>query len=339
MKQAFRHATTLAMILAAAAAGAALGCAADEGPADPAARGEDAPPPAGPGDPAVALEPHPSGAGSDGASRSPGGALPRLGRTCGTRSPTKEEAEAAAARLKETEALAGASALPPAVIVVPVAFHVINKGPGVANGDLTQQMLDDQIAVLNESFAGLTGGAASKFQFEIVSVDRTTNVDWYHMDIDSAIEYEAKSALRVGGPETLNIYTAAIGSGLLGWAMFPDWYEDDPVSDGVVLLNGSLPGGDADPYNLGDTATHEVGHWLHLYHTFQGGCGKHNDHVYDTAAEASPTFGCPASRDTCGTVGADPIQNFMDYTDDACMFAFTTGQADRMFWSWQTYRR
>jgi hypothetical protein len=268
-----------------------------------------------------------------------GGAPGIVGRGCGTHTPTREEAELVEERIQETKELGGLSADPPAVITVPVAFHIINKGPGIINGDIPQQWVDDQITVMNESFAGLTGGALTRFQFQLVSVDRTTNADWYNMDIDSPEEYEAKAALRAGGPETLNIYTANIGSGLLGWATFPEWYEFDPYSDGVVLLSGSLPGGDVDPYNLGDTGTHEVGHWLHLYHTFQDGCDKFNDYVNDTPTEGSPAFGCPAGRNTCGTAGLDPIENFMDYTEDACMYAFTVGQADRMFWSWQTYRR
>ncbi len=224
-------------------------------------------------------------------------------------------------------------------IVVPVAFHVINAGPTKAEGNVPQRMIDAQMRVLNESFSGATGGAPTPFTFQLVSVDRTTNPDWYTMGYGSKEEREAKSALRVGGPETLNIYTADLGGGFLGWATFPESYEQHPELDGVVILWRSMPRGGADPYDEGDTATHEVGHWLGLYHTFQGGCSRWGDYVEDTPAEKSPAFGCPVGRDTCTRKpGLDPIENFMDYSDDACMYAFTAGQAFRMNEAWAAFR-
>ena len=228
----------------------------------------------------------------------------------------------------------------PGSVTINVRFHVINQGAGIANGDITDQMIQNQIAVLNQAFNGTTGGFNSPFRFVLQSVDRTTNATWFNNLDDEAVEFAAKSALRQGGANTLNIYSANPGGGILGWAYFPDEYQQYPVYDGVVLLHSSLPGGSAAPYNLGDTATHEVGHWLGLYHTFQSGCAKSTgDFVWDTPSERSAAFGCPSRRRTCPRSGGyDPTTNFMDYTDDACMFKFSPGQSERMDLAAQLYR-
>jgi hypothetical protein len=218
-------------------------------------------------------------------------------------------------------------------VTVPVVFHVVSKGPGVENGDVPAKMLRDQIRVLNESFAGASGEQAANtpFRFDLMAVTRTVNARWFDAGIGSAAEREMKTALRVGGPDVLNVYVTNAGGVYLGWATFPQWYQQDPLMDGVVVLHSSLPGGSLAPYNEGDTATHEVGHWLGLYHTFQGGCGAiYNDFVADTPAERSPAFGCPAGRDTCPGPGVDPIENFMDYSDDFCMYRFSPNQSSRM---------
>jgi hypothetical protein len=212
--------------------------------------------------------------------------------------------------------------------------HVITDATGAGapkDGQIAQQM-----KVLNDAFAG-TG-----FAFALQATTTTANDAWYVATPGTPAEEQMKSTLRRGGPDDLNIYLNNMGDGLLGWATFPAWYESDPLMDGVVVLTDSLPRGAAVPYDEGDTATHEVGHWLGLYHTFQNGCSANatrgGDQVADTPAEKSPAFGCPVGRDTCQAPGLDPIRNFMDYTEDACMTEFTPGQATRMQAQWAAFR-
>jgi len=255
---------------------------------------------------------------------------------CGTPHPAAEEIAAIEARDAEFARLAGADVPLATTVTIPVYFHVINRGTGVSNGDITTQMINDQLAVLNAAYA------STPFQFNLVSVDRTTNATWFTGCYNSTTEMQFKNALRQGGANALNIYTCSPSSGILGYATFPSSYASNPKRDGVVLLYSSLPGGTAAPYNEGDTGTHEVGHWLGLYHTFQGGCTSTNDTVSDTPAERSPAYGCPTGRDSCSGrkyPGLDPIDNFMDYTDDYCMDRFTAGQTSRADTQWQLYRK
>jgi hypothetical protein len=215
---------------------------------------------------------------------------------------------------------------------IPVYIHVIRTGRTVEQGNVPNSWINDQIEALNLSYAGFYGGVDTGFRFELAGVDRTTNARWFNMTPGGEDEYKAKRALRRGGADALNIYTVD-GGRLLGWAYFPSGYASRPYVDGVIIAFASMPGSTIpgyEAYNLGFTATHEAGHWLGLYHTFQGGCNAKGDYVSDTPAEKGPAFGCQVGRDTCLASGLDPIHNYMDYSDDPCYFEFTGGQAERM---------
>jgi hypothetical protein len=214
---------------------------------------------------------------------------------------------------------------------VKVYFHVIRKGTTLAAGNIPNSMITAQINVLNAAYA------PSGWSFTLVSTTRTTNNTWFKAGPGTTAERQMKISLHRGTAKDLNLYTNSPGNSVLGWATMPFSYATNPKDDGVVVLFSSLPGGSAAPYNLGDTATHEVGHWFGLYHTFQGGCNS-ADKVGDTPAERSAAFGCPTGRDTCSSAGLDPITNFMDYTDDKCMFKFTNGQNNRIDGQFTTFR-
>ena len=221
---------------------------------------------------------------------------------------------------------------------ISVYVHVINNGSGISNGDVPDSQIASQINVLNAAYA--PGG----WQFNLAATDRTTNASWYTVTPGSTAETQMKNALRRGTADDLNLYTANLGQGLLGWATFPSGLCPQ-AEDGRRRrpLQQSLPGRQRRPRTTWATrATHEIGHWMGLYHTFQGGCAKQ-----DRGATASPTppprvggVRLPGrARHMHGQLaGIDPINNFMDYTDDACMDRFTAGQDTRMNQMFTAYR-
>ncbi|WP_241758815.1 zinc metalloprotease [Pyxidicoccus parkwayensis] len=210
-----------------------------------------------------------------------------------------------------------------------VYVHIIKSSTGT--GGVTTTQINNQISVLNAAYA------SAGFSFTLAGTDTTNNGTWYTCTGGSC-ETQMKNALHKGTADDLNLYTNNMGGGLLGWATFPWSYSGAPLMDGVVVLQSSLPGGSTTNYNLGDTATHEIGHWMGLYHTFQGGCASPGDSVSDTPPESTPASGCPTGRDTCSGGGLDPITNFMDYSYDSCMNTFSAGQISRMASMWSSYR-
>jgi Pregnancy-associated plasma protein-A len=221
---------------------------------------------------------------------------------------------------------------------VPVWFHVVTDGQA---GNLTRAQIAAQIRVLNNTFSAGEGGADAGFSFELAGVTRTTNAKWFNAGIGGA-EHDMKRALHRGGPDTLNFYSTTAGI-YLGWAYFPSIVDSSSQAylDGIVIDWESIPG-TSDRYegqfDQGETATHEVGHWLNLEHTFANGCGPKGDFVADTPPEKTPTSGCPEGKDTCPDPGLDPIHNYMDYSFDSCYTEFTDGQVQRMQDAWLFYR-
>jgi len=215
---------------------------------------------------------------------------------------------------------------------IPVYVHVMAGSSG--QGDVTDGQVADQVDVLNTTYAGAESGAAADtgFAFTLAGVDRYYNDTW-HRDGASRTY---RSQTRQGGADALNIWL--VDFAYLGEATFPWDYGSDPSVDGIRVQYSSLPGGSATGYNLGKTATHEAGHWLGLYHTFQGGCTTTNDEVSDTPAQGGPSSGCPVGADTCSLPGTDPVHNYMDYSNDACYDQFTPGQSSRMSQMWAAYR-
>ena len=244
------------------------------------------------------------------------------GRACGTADAPRDVTDAAQGRVRAQRSRSGLLGGQVGGII-DVAFHNITDG---AEGYVSRSTFIEQIRVMNQRYAG------SGFTFRLKSIDRVDRNSWFHMLPGNGNEKQAKMALAIDPAHTLNVYTCSPGKGLLGWAYFPftPGLTEDSFYHGVVIHYGSLPDGFIANYNLGLTLAHESGHYLGLFHTFQGGCVAPGDYIDDTPFEASPAFGCPVGRNTCPQEGDDPIHNYMDYTYDECYSEFTPLQVDWM---------
>lgn len=227
-----------------------------------------------------------------------------------------------------------------ATVTIPVVVNVLYR---TAAENVSLAQIQSQIDVLNRDFnatntdfnsyipaeyAGIKANVGITFTLQAVVRKATNKTSWRTND---DMKKSTKGGINPTSPSnTLNIWVCTLSNSILGYAQFPG---GSSATDGVVILNKAFgtTGTAAAPFNLGRTATHEVGHWANLRHIWgDATCG--NDQVGDTPPHNTANYGCPAQghKSTCTGTPNELWMNYMDYTDDRCMYMFSTGQKDRM---------
>ena len=221
---------------------------------------------------------------------------------------------------------------------IPVVVNVLYR---TAAQNISQAQIESQIAVLNEDYAGTNadhnltsafnsvkaGSTGVTFVLDQVIRKSTTKTSWTTND---AMKKSAQGITPTSPTTKLNLWVCNLSGGILGYAQFPG---GNAATDGVVIDDNAFgrTGTAAAPFNKGRTATHEVGHWFNLRHIWgDKRCG--NDQVGDTPLHTTSNFGCPPANSKSNCTG-NPVMmtmNYMDYTDDACMYMFSNGQKTRM---------
>jgi hypothetical protein len=243
---------------------------------------------------------------------------------------------------------------------IPVVFHIIHKF-GLEN--ISQTQLNDAIRVLNEDFrklVGTNGGSSTdpltadfEIEFRLAQLNPnglpTNGVNRiYSLNADNARDaqkslsyWDARKYFNVWVVNTINNAGGTPGSIVLGYAQFPFQINSQTSTDGVMMRADQMGViENVDVSQLGRTLTHEAGHWVGLYHPFQGGCVggtssnclSQGDQVCDTPPVSTATTGCPTSRNSCTNDVPnlpDLVKNYMDYADGNCMNMFTKGQKTR----------
>jgi hypothetical protein len=229
------------------------------------------------------------------------------------------------------------------IITIPVVVNVIYN---TTSQNISLSQIQSQIAVLNEDFnaknsdtskiptlfKSLKGKVGITFVLDSIRRKSSTKTSWSTND---AVKKTASGGLDPLSPTTkLNMWVCNLSNGILGYAQFPG---GSSATDGVVILYSAFgsklksSGTYTTSYDLGRTATHEVGHWLNLRHIWgDATCGS--DLVGDTPLHNTANYGCPASghKSTCTGTPVEMTMDYMDYTDDACMYMFSVGQASRI---------
>jgi hypothetical protein len=230
--------------------------------------------------------------------------------------------------------------LPDGTIQIPVVVNVLYR---TASENVSDAQIQSQIDVLNEDFAATnadynntpslfqgvrSGNIGVRFVLDQVIRKSTTKRSWRTND---DMKKSNKGGIDATSPTTkLNMWVCTLSGGILGYAQFPGGAA---ATDGVVILNTGFgrTGTASAPFNKGRTATHEVGHWMNLRHIWgDATCG--NDQVGDTPLHTGANYGCPGfpTNSTCTGSPTMMTMNYMDYTDDACMYMFSAGQKSRM---------
>jgi len=234
-----------------------------------------------------------------------------------------------------------AEAVKPALVTVDVVVNVVYR---TADQNVSDAQVKSQLAVLNRDFAaknpdrskvpapwkGLVTDSRVRFKLAKITRTKTTRASF---STDDSVKRASGGGIPPSSPAThLNLWVCALSGGVLGYAQFPG---GPAATDGVVIntLAFGTRGTAQAPFDLGRTATHEVGHYLNLRHIWGDteDCSG-TDFVADTPNAAGPNFGTPTFPSvSCGNgPNGDMFMNYMDYTDDAAMFFFTAQQVLRM---------
>jgi hypothetical protein len=282
-------------------------------------------------------------------------------RTCGTMAvherllrtvPEYAEARAASETRAWERATLRAGVARTGVTLIPVVVHVVYK---TNTQNISSEQIQSQIDVLNHDFrktnldvaatpaAFQPLAADARVEFELATTDpqgsTTDGITRTQTTATSFSDDDGVKSAATGGADPwpsdkyLNIWVCQLGGGLLGYAQFPG---GPAATDGVVILHSAFgtTGTAAAPFNLGRSATHEIGHWLNLRHIWGDdgtGCNG-SDFVDDTPNQASANYGTPSfPHVTCNNgPNGDLFMNYMDYVDDSAMFMFTDGQVTRI---------
>lgn len=234
----------------------------------------------------------------------------------------------------------GQRLLPDGTIEIPVVVNVIYK---TAAENVSQTQIQSQIDILNKDFGATntdynntpsifqsvrSGNTGIRFVLDQVVRRSTTKTSWRTND---DMKKASKGGIDPTSPSTkMNMWVCNLSNSILGYAQFPG---GNPLTDGVVIDNNCLgvSSSNFSTFNKGRTATHEVGHWMGLRHIWgDQTCGS--DLVSDTPTHNTANYGCPSypHYSTCSGSPVEMTMNYMDYTDDACMYMFTVGQKNRM---------